>query len=93
MHLDFKKVEGLRALTWALLKDDWGLDMDLPPDRLVPTIPLRLNYLLWLEDLLDGQADVRGVDIGRSLIFIGGKSRKTSNREVIQGAYQGLKRS
>ena len=64
MHLDFKKVEGLRALTWALLKDDWGLDMDLPPDRLVPTIPLRLNYLLWLEDLLDGQTHVRGVDIG-----------------------------
>lgn len=36
--------------------------------RLIPTIPLRLNYILWIEDLI-GQstaeaADVHGVDIG-----------------------------
>lgn len=44
--------------------------MELPSDRLVPTLPLRLNYLLWVEDLLktthliDNKASVCGVDIG-----------------------------
>ena len=52
--------------------------MNIPDTRLVPTLPLRLNYLLWLEDLLylgawrrgggGGQqvTPVVGVDIGKS---------------------------
>ena len=42
--------------------------VDLPPDRLIPTIPLRLNYLLWIEDLLElakpSELVVHGIDIG-----------------------------
>ena len=43
--------------------------MELPPDRLVPTLPLRLNYLLWVEDLLQEvnpatEKIVHGIDIG-----------------------------
>lgn len=43
--------------------------MELPPDRLVPTLPLRLNYLLWVEDLLHltkppTEQIVHGIDIG-----------------------------
>ena len=43
--------------------------VDLPPDRLIPTIPLRLNYLLWIEDLLDLTKSnesilINGIDIG-----------------------------
>lgn len=34
--------------------------MSIPEGRLVPTLPLRLNYLLWLEDLLTLAARRRG---------------------------------
>lgn len=53
VHIDFKSPECLKALTWALLKEDFDLDIDIPLDRLIPTVPLRLNYILWLEDILE----------------------------------------
>ena len=66
---DFKKPECLRALSWALLKDNFNLDVEMPLDRLIPTIPLRLNYILWLEDLLSGEEkQIRGIDIGISVV-------------------------
>ncbi|XP_045127039.1 RNA N6-adenosine-methyltransferase METTL16-like isoform X2 [Portunus trituberculatus] len=52
VHLDFKNPEAVRTLTTSLLHQDFGLEVNIPSDRLVPTLPLRLNYLLWLEDLL-----------------------------------------
>lgn len=47
--------------------------MELPPDRLVPMVPQRLNYIHWLEDLLsetrekeeEKEERVLGIDIGR----------------------------
>ena len=69
--LDFKDPASLRALSWALLKDDYGLDVEMPLDRLIPTIPLRLNYILWLEDILgEHNGQVTGIDIGKTLPFI-----------------------
>lgn len=68
--IDFKSADALRALTRGLLKVDWGLDVVLPPEYLVPTLPLRLNYILWLEDLVaalkldDAGSPVYGIDIG-----------------------------
>lgn len=69
VKLDFKNADALRCLTKILLKKDFGLDVDLPLDRLIPTIPQRLNYILWLEDILhesklDSGQPVRGIDIG-----------------------------
>lgn len=70
VSIDFKNAESLRALTRALLKEDWGLDIVLPPEYLVPTLPLRLNYILWLEDLvsalkiIDSGSPIYGIDIG-----------------------------
>lgn len=62
------------ALTRTLLRIDWGLTWDGPRDRLVPPVPNRLNYLLWIEDLIASRAavfppptasgPVYGVDIG-----------------------------
>lgn len=49
--IDFKMPSHLAALSKALLLQDFGISIELPLDRLVPTIPLRLNYILWLEDI------------------------------------------
>ncbi len=64
--LDFKKPECLKALSWALLKEDFELEVEMPMDRLIPTIPLRLNYILWLEDIVcDIKDDISAIDIGK----------------------------
>jgi 23S rRNA A1618 N6-methylase RlmF len=46
-----------RALTQVLLLNDFGLRVILPPDRLCPPLPNRINYLCWLSELLDFQLD------------------------------------
>jgi hypothetical protein len=65
--LDFKDKASLRVLTTTLLEEDFGLKVEIPLDRLIPTLPLRLNYLLWIEDLLEIAkitSNVNGIDIG-----------------------------
>jgi len=69
--VDFRDLQALRCLTTTLLKRDFNLDVEIPVNHLIPTLPLRLNYLLWLEDLLAvrkiGQQNVaviNGIDIG-----------------------------
>lgn len=68
--LNFKDPGALRALTCALLEQDFGLKLNIPLDRLIPTVPLRLNYILWIEDLLSclskvyRHGTVRGFDVG-----------------------------
>ncbi|CAL8335217.1 unnamed protein product [Boreogadus saida] len=63
--LNFKEPEAVRALTCTLLKEDFGLTIAIPLERLIPTVPLRLNYIHWVEDLTGGQGQPRkGIDIG-----------------------------
>ncbi|XP_076335087.1 RNA N(6)-adenosine-methyltransferase mettl16 isoform X2 [Tachypleus tridentatus] len=68
--LDFQDPAALRALSKTLLHKDFDLEVDLPSDRLIPALPQRLNYILWVEDLLeivkeDHTSDVlEGIDIG-----------------------------
>lgn len=59
-------------LAQVLLKHDFGLVVDIPPSRLVPALPLRLNYVLWIEDLLNHAqiSKVHGLDIGTGTIAI-----------------------
>jgi methyltransferase len=66
IHLDYKSAASLRQLAIALLKEDFDLDVEMPLNRLIPTIPLRLNYILWIEDILKESSDVKlkGIDIG-----------------------------
>ncbi|GFO41238.1 methyltransferase-like protein [Plakobranchus ocellatus] len=64
VFLDFKNADALRALTRCLLKEDFGLTVELPMNRLVPTLPLRLNYIHWLEDIIGPDAGKWGIDIG-----------------------------
>lgn len=67
IKIDFKNPEALRELSRCCLLKDFNLNVELPPDKLLPTLPLRLNYLLWMEDLLQ-QANITdeivGVDVG-----------------------------
>lgn len=66
IHVDFKDAGCLRALTCALLKEDFNLDVEIPLSRLIPTVPLRLNYILWIEDIFAQEviSHLKGIDIG-----------------------------
>ena len=81
-HLDFADPRAVMQLTKTLLRLDFGLRIELPPDRLCPPVPNRHNYILWLKELLDstsacytGTYDparrVLGLDVGTgaSLIY------------------------
>ncbi|CAH8544598.1 unnamed protein product [Schistosoma margrebowiei] len=73
--LDFRIPSHLSALSKALLMNDFGLNVDFPGDRLIPTVPLRLNYILWLEDLLKNlqrfsePVSILDIGVGASCIY------------------------
>uniref|UniRef100_A0A224YWQ3 Protein containing Methyltransf 10 domain n=1 Tax=Rhipicephalus zambeziensis TaxID=60191 RepID=A0A224YWQ3_9ACAR len=66
--LDFKDADSQRALSKTLLKHFFELDVRLPQGRLVPAVPQRLNYLLWVQDLvekvLERKDNVVALDVG-----------------------------
>jgi len=72
---DFKSSEAVRIFSMTLLKEDFGLDVEIPVGCLVPRLPVRLNYILWLEDLLlannylghSDPSEVVGLDIGEEI--------------------------
>ncbi|PRD20385.1 UNVERIFIED_CONTAM: mett-10 [Trichonephila clavipes] len=68
VRIDFTNTAALRALTKVLLKKDFNLSVEIPDGFLIPTIPQRLNYILWIEDLLtaipQNNEIVSAVDIG-----------------------------
>jgi len=65
-HIDFKNKDALRALTRSLLLEDFSLDVIIPLNSLVPVIPQRLNYILWIEDIFNQPCEqLRGLDIGK----------------------------
>uniref|UniRef100_A0A0A9XA45 U6 small nuclear RNA (adenine-(43)-N(6))-methyltransferase n=1 Tax=Lygus hesperus TaxID=30085 RepID=A0A0A9XA45_LYGHE len=74
VRLDFRNQGSVWALTKSLLHRDFGLKVEIIPDRLVPTLPLRLNYLLWLEDLFNANPfvfkKISGIDIGTGALCI-----------------------
>ncbi|KAJ0415727.1 hypothetical protein BJY00DRAFT_317547 [Aspergillus carlsbadensis] len=74
-QLDFTDPNTVRQLTVSLLQRDFDLKVDIPEARLCPPVPNRLNYILWLQDLIDTTGDeyrdgynldrkVTGLDIG-----------------------------
>ncbi|CAO3651881.1 unnamed protein product [Cunninghamella echinulata] len=70
-YIDFKNPNAVRELTCCLLKRDFKLSIEIPLNWLCPPIPNWLNYILWIEDLLnetttnnhDNQT-IYGIDIG-----------------------------
>ncbi|CAI7647123.1 unnamed protein product [Penicillium glandicola] len=80
-QLEFADPAAVRQLTTTLLQQDFHLKVEIPEDRLCPPVPNRLNYILWLQDLLDSTAgglhegydrdrEVFGLDIGTGCIGI-----------------------
>lgn len=72
VSIDFKNPDCLRALCKALLQSDFGLEIELPADRLIPAVPQRVNYILWLDDIIAQNSHVQpnsqvvtGIDIGK----------------------------
>lgn len=68
-RLDFDCAEAVQALTRVLLLEAFGLNVQLDPNRLVPAIPQRLNYLLWVQDIYRNVINTSnelwtGLDIG-----------------------------
>lgn len=72
--IDWRDPLALCELTKSLLSKDFGIKIEIPPDQLCPTVTSRINYILWIEDLLalkkptdplqDPKPTVRGIDIG-----------------------------
>lgn len=65
--IDFRNKKSILTLTQAFLSRDFNLTLSMPEDdRLIPPIPQKLNYILWLEDLFGNGRDhkIRGIDIG-----------------------------
>ncbi|KDD72858.1 DUF890 hypothetical protein, partial [Helicosporidium sp. ATCC 50920] len=70
--VDFSDPAACIALTRALLQEDFGVVWFLPSGRLCPPLTNRLNYILWISDLLDlamssgcvASSCIRGLDIG-----------------------------
>ncbi|KAK2745665.1 hypothetical protein FQN57_003561 [Myotisia sp. PD_48] len=74
-QINFQDPNAVRQLTASLLHRDFGLDIDLPDDRLCPPVPNRFNYIRWIQDLIDCTSpeyhegydpnrDIAGLDIG-----------------------------
>ena len=47
-----KLTRDARQLTRSLLARDFNLKLTLPSDRLCPPVPVRWNYIRWIQDLL-----------------------------------------
>ncbi|KAK0746869.1 hypothetical protein B0T18DRAFT_412668 [Schizothecium vesticola] len=52
-QLNFSDPSAVMQLTKTLLAKDFGLQIELPDDRLCPPVTNRHNYILWLKRLMD----------------------------------------
>ncbi|KAF9478453.1 hypothetical protein BDN70DRAFT_933402 [Pholiota conissans] len=70
--IDFKDAEAQRRLTEAIMYRDFSINLHIPLNRLCPPVPNRLNYVLWIQDIIRAHTlvleshsrIVRGIDIG-----------------------------
>ncbi|KAJ3503764.1 hypothetical protein NLJ89_g8288 [Agrocybe chaxingu] len=70
--IDFKDGSAQRRLTEAIMFRDFGVKLEIPEDRLCPPVPNRMNYVLWIQDIVYAHRDVletrprriRGIDVG-----------------------------
>lgn len=53
VYIDFRDADSSIALTEAMLEHDFGIHVSLRNDRLCPAIPNRINYIAWLQEIVD----------------------------------------
>lgn len=74
VSIDFQDRKAVAELTKTLLLKDFNLDVEIDESRLIPRIPLCLNYVLWIEDLLSvlniNDRKPCGIDIGTGSVCI-----------------------
>ena len=64
VKVDYSDAAALKGLYCVLMEHFFNLDVDMPLNHLIPRVPQRTNYILWLEDLLDRPSEATGIDIG-----------------------------
>lgn len=71
-YLDYKSFIFLRQLVIVFFKEDFDLEVEMLFNRFILTILLRLNYILWIEDILKEFIDVKGkgIDIGLQNLLV-----------------------
>ncbi|KAG7379810.1 Methyltransferase-like protein 16 [Phytophthora pseudosyringae] len=74
----------VRELTKTLLLHDFGLQWDIPINRLCPPLANRLNYLHWVEDLLS-QADCSGFAMNGEQSGQSDRKSAPTNEMVVSG--------
>ncbi|KAF9560031.1 hypothetical protein CPC08DRAFT_495149 [Agrocybe pediades] len=67
--IDFKDEEAQRRLTEAIMLRDFDIRLNIPENRLCPPVPNRMNYVLWIQDIVHAHQTqqsrhIRGIDIG-----------------------------
>jgi len=67
----FYNLHASSQLSCALLLDDFNLKLSLPSDRLCPIIPGRLDYCLWLIDVLKASVELRDEGSGLLVVDVG----------------------
>ncbi|KAL0272410.1 UNVERIFIED_CONTAM: hypothetical protein PYX00_005388 [Menopon gallinae] len=72
VSLDYNDRNAVRELTKVLLLRDFNLQVEINESRLIPRVPVCLNYILWIEDLLSNvnSEQVTGIDIGTGSVCI-----------------------
>ena len=68
---DFRDEHVLRTLTTVLFKDEFNLEVVLPPNRLTPPLPNRVNYLRWLSVLLNAPVGTSSNETSTHILDIG----------------------
>lgn len=64
--VDWKNPAAVIELTKALLLHDFGIKIELPLNQLCPTVTSRVNYILWLEDLLECPVEFQSISLAKS---------------------------
>ena len=62
--VDYNDPVALKSLYCILMRHFLGLNVDVPLNHLIPRVPQRINYILWIEDLLNRPVNATGIDIG-----------------------------
>lgn len=72
--INYQDQKALKELSRTLLKQDFDLNVEIDETRLIPRVPLCLNYILWIEDLLGAlepsERKPLGIDIGTGNVCI-----------------------